>query len=56
MSGKDGTGPRGEGPCTGRGFGKCKCENQGSRGAGRGLGRGKDRGKGFGRRFSEEKE
>lgn len=41
----DGTGPRGEGPMTGRGFGPC----------GGGFGRGNGRGFGF-RRFFSKKE
>lgn len=41
----DGTGPRGEGPMTGRGFGQC----------GGGFGRGNGRGFGF-RRFFSKKE
>ena len=43
MPGQDGTGPRGEGPMTGRGLGPC----------GRGLarGRGFNRGRGLGRGF-----
>lgn len=40
---KDGTGPQGQGPLTGRGFGPC--------GDGRGLGRGFGGGRGLGRGF-----
>ncbi|MBN1502155.1 DUF5320 domain-containing protein [Candidatus Woesearchaeota archaeon] len=57
MPGYDGTGPRGEGPMTGGGFGYCNSNVQpgtpvrprfGGRGAGRGLGMG---GRGRGNRF-----
>jgi hypothetical protein len=44
MPGFDRTGPRGEGPMTGRGLGPC--------GRGRGFRRGFGRGAGFGRGFS----
>ncbi|MFH1802521.1 MAG: DUF5320 domain-containing protein [archaeon] len=54
MPNKDGTGPEGNGPKTGRQLGNCK----GAKPIGRGLSRGQGRGcgRGFGRRFSEEKE
>lgn len=54
MPNKDGTGPEGKGPKTGRGLGKCaptgdtKEETMPGRGFGRGQGRGM--GRGFGRR------
>ena len=41
----DGTGPRGQGPRTGRGLGNCP----GTGGIGQGLGLGRGRGRGFGR-------
>jgi hypothetical protein len=47
----DRTGPRGEGPMTGRGMGRC---NGGQ--AGLGLGRGQGRGFGFRRFFSQKEE
>jgi len=47
MPGLDGTGPRNQGPMTGRGFGNCQ-ENNKQEGFGRGMGMG--RGRGFGRR------
>ncbi|MFW5705209.1 MAG: DUF5320 domain-containing protein [Nanoarchaeota archaeon] len=44
MANRDGTGPQGEGPRTGRGLGNCSgAEN----GAGRGFGCGFGRGRGF---------
>lgn len=46
----DGMGPRGEGPMTGRGMGRC------GTGTGRGLGRGQGRGFGFRRFFSQKEE
>ena len=62
MPGGDRTGPRGEGPLTGRGMGNCvnnvnvqngtglgPCGNGMPRGMGRGLGRGMGRGRGPGR-------
>ena len=45
---KDGSGPKGEGPLTGRGFGSCKGKSFGFGRCERGL----RRGSGFGRRFS----
>ncbi|MBD3248319.1 hypothetical protein GF382_03460 [Candidatus Falkowbacteria bacterium] len=50
MPNMNGTGPRGEGPMTGRGLGNCS----GAKGAnastrGRGLGRGRKPGRGLGR-------
>jgi len=45
MPQRDGTGPRGEGPLTGRGLGRC----QKGRGVAGGWGRGGGRGRGFGR-------
>ena len=52
MPGFDGTGPRGQGPLTGRGFGYC-APGRGPRGFGRGFGRGMGRcfGRGYGRGF-----
>lgn len=50
MPGYDGSGPRGEGPLTGRGFGSCKGKGFGFGKCGRGLGRG------LGRRVSFNKE
>jgi len=47
----NGTGPRGAGPMTGRGMGRC---NGGQ--AGRGFGRGQGRGFGFRRFFSQKEE
>lgn len=56
MPGYDGTGPRGEGPLTGRGFGFCvlptdEYENLPRRGRGQGFGHGwrGGRGRGWGR-------
>lgn len=51
MPGLNGTGPMGQGPATGRGFGYCVNEYPvfAGRGGGRGMGRG--RGMGFGRGF-----
>lgn len=61
MPGFDGTGPRGEGPRTGRGLGKCKDdelktnpqapETDFPRGRGFGFGFGPGRGRGRGRGF-----
>lgn len=53
MPGKNGTGPLGNGPLTGRGLGPCNGTNRGQyygcgRGFGRGFGRGLGRGMGFG--------
>ncbi len=60
MPRKDGTGPRGKGPRTGRGLGQCKSDGKkprfevqeygGGFGQGRGLGRGRGRGLGRGPR------
>ena len=50
MPAKDGTGPRGEGPGTGRGLGDCNPENKSTQdnlGCGRGRGCGQRRGCGF---------
>jgi hypothetical protein len=46
MPGRDGTGPMGTGPRTGRGGGSCQGRGQGrgAQGAGRGQGRGMGRG------------
>ena len=53
MPNKDGTGPEGKGPRTGRGQGKCaKTDNDKldeTRPRGRGFGRGRGQGRGFGR-------
>lgn len=47
MPGFDGTGPRGQGPMTGGGFGRCSGMSAGyGAGYGRGLGRGMNRGYG----------
>lgn len=40
MPNRDGTGPQGLGPCTGRGLGPCGCEMRRGFGRGFGLGRG----------------
>ncbi|MBN1688571.1 MAG: DUF5320 domain-containing protein [Candidatus Omnitrophica bacterium] len=50
MPGGDGTGPLGEGPMTGGGFGYC---GQGGRGYGRGYGMGRGFGRGF--RFGQRR-
>ncbi len=62
MPGKDGTGPQGQGPKTGRGLGKCNAggrtkapQGPGGRGSGRGAGRGKGQGSGRGTRRSSGK-
>jgi hypothetical protein len=47
MPNKDGTGPEGKGPLTGRGFGKCEGAKPCPRGRGRGMGRGAGRGRRF---------
>ena len=54
MPGKDGTGPTGTGPMTGRAWGLCTDTEETKRGffRGRGLGLGLGRGRGFGRRFA----
>lgn len=49
MPGLNGTGPMGQGPATGRGFGDCVQERPIN--DGRGRGRGMGRGVGFGRSF-----
>lgn len=57
MPNKDGTGPLGEGPKTGRQKGNCKgAEPQPGLGPGRGLGRGQGRGlgRGFRKRVIQE--
>ena len=41
MPGMDGTGPQGQGPLTGGGFGKCSSEADPAIYAGRGMGRGR---------------
>ena len=48
MPGRDGTGPMGGGPMTGRGMGYCTGAAQGA-GYGRGFGAGRGLGMGFGR-------
>jgi len=50
MPGQDGSGPRGEGPLSGRGFGPCGRGLARGRGLGRGLGRDFGFGRGFGLR------
>jgi hypothetical protein len=47
---RDGTGPSGQGPRTGRGAGNCAGQGGAGRFVGRGFGRG-GRGRGFGRGF-----
>ncbi|MFH1503310.1 MAG: DUF5320 domain-containing protein [Candidatus Diapherotrites archaeon] len=57
MPNRDGTGPRGEGPKTGRQMGNCKgAEPQPGLGPGKGIGRGLSRGfgRGFRRRAIQE--
>ena len=44
MPARDGTGPEGKGPMTGRGMGTCNPKTPRGRGQGRGLGRGFGRG------------
>ena len=60
MPGQDGSGPRGEGPLSGRGFGPCGRGLARGRGLGRGLGRDFGFGRGFGLRepveLSKEKD
>jgi hypothetical protein len=51
MPGRDGTGPMGAGPMTGRGFGICTGANAVKYGAGFGMGLGLARRRGFGRGF-----
>ncbi|HDQ41957.1 MAG TPA: hypothetical protein ENN39_13150 [Desulfonatronum sp.] len=52
MPGFDGTGPRGQGPMTGGGFGYCASGGYAQGVArGGGLGRGRGQGRGFGRGF-----
>lgn len=54
MPGRDGTGPTGQGPMTGRAMGQCDTDatddlpKKGGRGRGRGDGRGRGRGRGCG--------
>lgn len=48
MAGRDGTGPSGQGPMTGGGFGNCT-----PRGAGQGQGFGRGQGRGFSRGFGQ---
>ncbi|MBU0460615.1 MAG: DUF5320 domain-containing protein [Nanoarchaeota archaeon] len=50
MPNKDGTGPEGKGPLTGRHLGKCKGAQPCPRGKGRGFGRGR----GASRRVNQE--
>ncbi len=52
MPGKDGTGPTGTGPMTGRALGLCTDTEESKRGFFRGRGLGFGRGRGFGRRFA----
>ena len=52
MPGKDGTGPTGAGPMTGRALGLCTDTEESKRGFFRGRGLGLGRGRGFGRRFA----
>lgn len=52
MPGKDGTGPTGAGPMTGRALGLCTDTDESKRGFFRGRGLGLGRGRGFGRRFA----
>ena len=52
MPGKDGTGPTGTGPMTGRALGLCTDTDESKRGFFRGRGLGLGRGRGFGRRFA----
>ena len=52
MPGKDGTGPTGNGPMTGRALGLCTDTEESKRGFFRGRGLGLGRGRGFGRRFA----
>lgn len=64
MPRRDGTGPMGAGPMTGRGFGPCAADRaMGNRaglgmgygyGRGRGCGYGRGYGRGFGRGFAEQ--
>ncbi len=51
MPGRDGTGPSGMGPMTGRGMGVCSGNPQPFTGFGRGFGRGMGYGRGFGSGF-----
>jgi len=51
MPNKDGTGPLGRGPLTGRGLGDCCPREQSGIGRGFRQGRGFNRGRGFGRGF-----
>ncbi len=64
MPAQNGTGPRGQGPATGRGLGNCKPAkpSQGSQPFqyngpyGQGFGRGKGYGRGFGRGFGRNQQ
>ena len=47
MPNKDGTGPEGKGPKTGRQLGKCEGARTCPRGRGQGFGRGQGRGRGM---------
>ncbi len=51
MPNKNGTGPEGKGPRTGRGLGPCGDGTP--RGGGRGIGLGRGRGRGIGRDLNE---
>jgi len=54
MPRRDGTGPAGKGPATGRGLGNCVQPGPGQgqgMGQGRGMGRGQGQGRGMGRRI-----
>jgi len=56
MPNKDGKGPNGEGPRTGRGLGPCEGASSKAEDATRGYGRGCGRGRGMGRgRIVDEK-
>jgi len=46
MPGRDGTGPQGQGPMTGRGYGVAELKKQGTRGENQGQGRGLGLGRG----------
>jgi len=50
MAKRDKTGPKGKGPRTGRGFGKCKSEIEPTEDFGRGIGLGRGIGRGKGRK------
>ena len=53
MPNRDGTGPEGKGPRTGRGFGRCGSNSDPDTQPRRGFGRGAAQGRGFGRRANE---